>query len=118
MGVSNPRDDRAERNWGYAQDYSQQGHPLWLETAIYKRTPYFFLHDNTKTLPFTLFKSSSGSWIELQQNPISDSYIQTQAQTQATLLICMSLYMTIYKHLLLVSKAKSLLAKFICLSKV
>ena len=56
MGVSNSRDDRAERNRGYAE--VQHGHPeSWKRPSTTEpHIGFFFLHNTTEKLPFTLSK--------------------------------------------------------------
>ena len=53
--VSNPRDDRAERNRGSAQ----HGHPLdWKRPSTTElHIGFFFLHNATEKLPFAVEKN-------------------------------------------------------------
>ena len=56
MGVSNPWDDRAERNLGIASVPLSTVIPI-LENAHLQQNPilgfFFFLHNTTEKLPFT-----------------------------------------------------------------
>ena len=78
MGFSNPRDDRAERNRGYAEvpvstvipmvgnahlqqcslGSAQHDHPEgWKRPSTTEpHTGFFFLHNSTEKIPFTLSK--------------------------------------------------------------
>ena len=58
MGVSNPRDDRAERNRGYSLGFAQHGHPEgWKRPSTTEsHIGVFSLHNTTERLPFTLSK--------------------------------------------------------------
>ena len=58
MGVSNPRDDRAEQKRGYSLGSAQHGYPEGWKRPSTKEPHirFFFLHNTTEKLPFALFK--------------------------------------------------------------